>query len=172
VVTNLNTRSIIGFTTASSIIPPHYGVTADDGTPAGHVRRHETNTKTMQERAETDKEEMLARMESKMDASTKSNQEQMLKNIDTRMNTTIEEMNASHKEMLAKMEVERKADLENLKSVMERMTNANQAKTDVKFKELTETIEKNADGITDSRSVPRRADKETLGRLNKNLCSN
>jgi hypothetical protein len=61
----------------------------------------------------------------------------------------IEEMNASQKDMLAKME---------------RMTNANQAKTDTKLRQLTETIEKkNADGITDSRSVSPRANKETPG---------
>jgi hypothetical protein len=58
------------------------------------------------------------------------------------MEANLEEMNASHKEMLAKMEAERKADLEILRSMMERMTNANLAKTDVKLKELTETIQK------------------------------
>jgi S-adenosylmethionine:tRNA-ribosyltransferase-isomerase (queuine synthetase) len=41
---------------------------------------------------------------------------------------------------------------------MEEMMNMNQAKTDEKFKDLTETIEKNAVGIINNRSVLRRAD--------------
>jgi chromosome segregation ATPase len=40
------------------------------------------------------------------------------------------------------MEAERKSDLEDLKRMMERMTDVTEAKTDAKFKELTETIEK------------------------------
>jgi DNA repair ATPase RecN len=40
------------------------------------------------------------------------------------------------------MEAEQESDLENLKSMMERMTNVNQAKTDAKLKDLTEMIEK------------------------------
>jgi hypothetical protein len=39
----------------------------------------------------------------------------------------MEEINASHKEMLAKMEVERKADLKNLQSMMKRMMDMNEA---------------------------------------------
>jgi hypothetical protein len=81
---------------------------------------------TMQEEADAnrkiDKDEMTKKMEdnqAKADADRKADREN-LKGM-------IEEMNASQKEMLAKME---------------RMTNVNQAKTDAKLKELTETIEK------------------------------
>jgi hypothetical protein len=59
--------------------------------------------------------EMLARI----DANRKTDRENLKE--------MIEEMKASHKEILAKME---------------RMTKANQAKTDAKLNELTETIEK------------------------------
>jgi DNA gyrase/topoisomerase IV subunit A len=59
-----------------------------------------------------------------------------------KMGTNQAKADKTLKETLAKMEAERKSDLEHLKSMMERMTNVNQAKTDAKLKELTETIEK------------------------------
>jgi type I restriction-modification system DNA methylase subunit len=70
-----------------------------------------------------------------------------------------------------KAETNRKADLENLKRTMEGITSANQAKTKAKLQELTDIIEKkkNADGFTDSRSVPRRANEEAPRRPSKNL---
>jgi hypothetical protein len=83
-------------------------------------------------------QEKMDANQAKADADRKLYQDMMAK-IDAKMNTTLEEMNASQKEMLAKMEAERKADVENLKSIMERMMDTDQ--TDVKFKELTETVE-------------------------------
>jgi hypothetical protein len=47
------------------------------------------------------------------------------------------------------------------------MMNMNQAKRDAKFKDLTET-RKNSVGIINSRSVLRRADKESPERINRN----
>jgi hypothetical protein len=77
---------------------------------------------------------MLAEMkanQAKADADRKSDRENLKGMID--------ETNASQKERLAKWEAERKSDVKNLKSMMERMMNTDQ--TDVKLKELTDTVE-------------------------------
>jgi hypothetical protein len=50
---NLNTRSIIGLRSHRVSIPQHYGVTADDGTPAGHARRHESRPRINDDRQKT-----------------------------------------------------------------------------------------------------------------------
>jgi hypothetical protein len=47
------------------------------------------------------------------------------------------------------------------------MTNVSR-ETQILQTELTKRIEKNTSGITDSRSVSRRSDKETAGRINRN----
>jgi hypothetical protein len=90
----------------------------------------DANMKTMQEKTDDNQAKADAdrktyqNMLAKIEANGEAIQERMV----AKMNTTLEEMNASQKEMLTKME---------------RMTNVNQAKTDAKLKELTETIEKN-----------------------------
>jgi Tfp pilus assembly protein PilN len=72
--------------------------------------------------------EMLKTMQEKADANRKIDNEEMTKKMDANQAT------------LTKMEAERKSDLEDLKSMMERMMNTNQ--TGVKLKELTDTVEK------------------------------
>ena len=59
---------------------------------------------------------------------------------------------------------------EKLKRIIEEMMPSNQAKTDVKLKELTERIErKNTSRTTGSGSVPLRAEKKPPGRPNEKL---
>jgi hypothetical protein len=63
------------------------------------------------------------------------------------------------KETLAKMEAERKADAENLKSIMERMMDTDQ--TDVKLKELTEMVETTHRECEEPTSADMKACQET-----------
>jgi hypothetical protein len=58
------------------------------------------------------------------------------------MKRTMQQMFATAAGQPEKMETNRKAGLENLKRMMEAISDANQAKTNAKFVELTETIEK------------------------------
>jgi hypothetical protein len=62
--------------------------------------------------------------------------------------------------MLAKMEAERKTDVENLKSWMERMMD-----TDVKLQELTETVETTHRECEEPTSANTMACQETMGAL-------
>jgi hypothetical protein len=87
--------------------------------------------------------EMLKTVQGKADANRKIDKEEIMEKMDANqakadadrkdgrenLKGMIEGMNASHKEMLARMET---------------MMNTNQ--TDVKLKELTETVEKNTSG--------------------------
>jgi hypothetical protein len=116
----------------------------------------ETNQARLDENAKT--------MNEKMDANKKTT----LNKIKEDMKTMQEMAEADRKREREEMKQEIRAGQEKIQEKMEEMMNRNQAKTDAKFKELTETVEKNAVGITDSRSVPRRAGKETPGRLNRN----
>jgi hypothetical protein len=114
------------------------------------------NIKSKQEKAETDRKANRETLKEIM----KSNHERAEAN-----------RKADKEDLLAKLETdreERKADQEDLKRTMEGMMTANQAKTDVKLKQLTERIEKNSGRITDSKDVPRRAGKEAPGRPSKN----
>jgi hypothetical protein len=83
------------------------------------------------------KEHLLTRMEAnatemkEMNANMKSNKEQMMAKMEANRKVDWEERRAK-----------KKADQENLKRMMAEMMTANQAKTDVKLKELTETAEK------------------------------
>jgi hypothetical protein len=92
--------------------------------------------KAVQERAEADRKTEREEMEHKI----RAYKEQMLNNMEANREIDWEERSA-----------ERKADQENPKRVMEEIMTANQAKTDVKLKELTETIEKH---IWNARSQP------------------
>jgi mevalonate kinase len=79
----------------------------------------ETNQARLDDNAKTSQQGMLA-MNEKMDANTKA---------------TMNETKKAMKTMQENIQ-------ENLKKTMEEMMNTSQAKTDAKFKELTETIEK------------------------------
>jgi hypothetical protein len=71
--------------------------------------------------------------QARMYANRKIDKEEMAE----KMNVNQAKVDKTLKETLAKMEAEKKSDLGNLKSMMERIMNTNQ--TDVKLKELTET---------------------------------
>jgi small-conductance mechanosensitive channel len=79
--------------------------------------------------------EMLKTMLATMNANRKIDKEELVERMDKNQVMADKTL----KETLAKMEAERKSDRENLKSMMERMMNIDQ--TDVKLKELTETVE-------------------------------
>jgi uncharacterized membrane protein (UPF0182 family) len=70
----------------------------------------------------------------KADINRKTDKEEMMEKMDANQ----AKADKTLKETLAKMEAERKSVLENLRSMMERMMNTEQ--TDVKLKELTETV--------------------------------
>jgi hypothetical protein len=78
--------------------------------------------------------EMLKTNQAKADTNRKAYREDLKEMKDNQAKT-----DKTLKEMLAKWEAERKADVENLKSMMERMMV--KAQTEVKFKELTEIVE-------------------------------
>jgi hypothetical protein len=113
VVTNLNMRSIIEFTNASGILHFHLNKMEDTEFLKALLAKMNTNMKTNQEHMK----EMMAKMDdnqAKADAYRKTYQDMLAKmeangeaiqeRMVAKMNTTLEEMNASHKEMLAKVE--------------------------------------------------------------------
>jgi hypothetical protein len=110
------------------------------------LEKADANMKTMQEKMDNNQAKADADRKTYQDmlAKIEANGEAIQELMVVKMNTTLEEMNASHKEMLARME---------------RMMNTNQ--TDVKLKELTETVEKTHRECEEPTSADMKAFQET-----------
>jgi hypothetical protein len=93
----------------------------------------DANRKTDKKQMNANNKTMLAKILEKADANRKTDKEEMMEKTDANQ----AKADKTLKQTLAKMEAEWKSDLENLKSMTERMINTDQ--TDVKLKELTET---------------------------------